>query len=447
MAKQPELNWPASKVELWPLKDIIPYHQNARHHSDAQVDLIAKSMLADGVTAPILVDESGSIIYGHGRRAAAIKNGFEKYPVSIAKGWSEEQKRAVRIKDNSLALMATWNEELLRGELNDLSKAGYDMPLLGFDNISLVTFMANVPSGGTDPEDTPELPRDPVSRLGDMWTIGAHRILCGDSTVEKDVQRVLKQDVPRLMVTDQPYGVDYDADWRNEPQRADSMRRTKIAKAIGTVQNDDKADWSGAWRFFSGDVAYVWHGGLRASEAEQSLIRAGFAIRAQIIWNKSTAVIGRGHYHWKHEACWYAVRQGKQANWSGDTKQNTMWDIERPHHHDGEHSTQKPVECMRRPIQNNSRPGEFVYDPFLGSGTTAIAASELNRWCLGIEINPAYVDVAVERLQAFMKMDAKLVGENRTYAQIAAARKKAPAKKAGATPKKTGAKNRQVAAE
>lgn len=430
--KQAESNWPAAKVEMRPLERIIPYHKNALTHSDEQVNLIARSMVDDGVIAPILVDEAGVIIYGHGRRLAALKNSFTHYPVSIAQGWSEEQKRAVRIKDNALARMSSWNEQLLRGELNDLSKAGYDMPLLGFDNVQLVTFMANVPSGGSDREAAPEPPRDPVSRAGDVWTIGQHRILCGDATVKKDVQRLLKSDVPNLMVTDQPYGVDYDAEWRNEPHRATSMRRTKIAKSVGTVQNDDKADWSEAWGLFPGDVAYVWHGGLRASESEHSLARAGFVIRAQIIWNKSTAVISRGHYHWKHEACWYAVRDGKQASWSGDSKQNTVWDIERPKQLDTEHSTQKPVDCMRRPIQNNSQPGAFVYDPFLGSGTTAVAASELNRWCLGIEIKPAFVDVAVERLQAFMKVDAKLAGDGRTYAAIARDRKKAPAKKPGA---------------
>jgi len=177
-----EVVWPAATVRMWPLEQIIPYGKNPRQHSPEQVDLIAKSMLEDGVTSPILVDEEGVIIYGHGRRMAAEKNGFTKYPVIVAKGWSDQQKRAYRIKDNSLALLSTWSTDLLRVELGELSAAGYDMPLLGFDDVQLVSFMS-VPSGA-DPEVTPEPPVKPVSQTGDLWLLGAKVKCpkCGKST-------------------------------------------------------------------------------------------------------------------------------------------------------------------------------------------------------------------------------------------------------------------------
>ncbi len=446
MAKSLETNWPASKVELWPLENIIPYHQNARQHSEAQIELIAQSMLTDGVTAPILVDESGSIIYGHGRRAAALKNGFTKYPVAVARGWSEDQKRAVRLKDNQLAALSTWDEGLLRGELNALSKAGYDMPLLGFGDAQLVTFMAMPPAAATDPDDAPEPPANPVARAGDIWLMGKHRLLCGDSTSEAAVKALLGDDVPNLMVTDQPYGIDYDANWRIEAgRRHASMNRPKNDRgAIGKVENDSRADWREAWDLFPGNVAYVWTSDLRARESIEGLAASGFEICAQIIWTKNAIVVGRGDYHFQHEPCWYAVRKGKRHNWTGDRSQSTVWQIDKPQKSETGHSTQKPVECMRRPIQNNSKPGDYVYEPFCGSGTTIIAAEMMNRYCLGIELNPAYVDVAVERWQAFTEREATLAGDGRTYAEIARARKKAPAKKAGAAPK-AGDKKRQRA--
>jgi DNA modification methylase len=428
--KAMEESWPASKTELWALERIIPYPGNPRQHSPEQVDLIAGSMKDDGVTSPILVDEEGVIIYGHGRRLAAEKNAFAKYPVVVARGWSEEQKRAYRIKDNSYALLSTWSPELLRIELSELSLAGYEMPLLGFDDVQLVSFLS-VPNGA-DPEATPEPPVKPISRVGDLWQLGKHRILCGDSTKTEDVERVLDGKKPHLMVTDPPYGVEYDANWRNEAgrtlnggfQRLRSGKADKPigARAIGKVENDDQSDWREAWSLFPGNVAYCWHAGRHASSVDLSFRSVGFEVRAQIIWNKGRMVIGRGDYHWAHEPCWYLVRKGATGAWSGDRKQTTMWDIEHRASETG-HSTQKPIECMRRPIQNNSKPGNYVYEPFAGSGTTIIAAEMMNRYAIAIEINPAYVDVCIERWQTFAKAEAVLAGDGRTFAEITKARK------------------------
>jgi DNA modification methylase len=216
------------------------------------------------------------------------------------------------------------------------------------------------------------------------------------------------------MVTDPPYGVDYDPAWRHRAGVNKSSRG-------GKVRNDERADWEAGWALFPGSIAYVWHGALHATTVAESLVRHGFTVRAQIIWAKERLVIGRGDYHWQHEPCWYAVR--KKGNWTGDRKQTTLWtiasggqDIETAH------GTQKPVECMRRPLLNNSEPGQAVYDPFLGSGTTLIAAETTGRVCFALELDPLYVDVAVRRWQSFTGNAATLLADDRTFDAVAAGR-------------------------
>jgi DNA modification methylase len=189
------------------------------------------------------------------------------------------------------------------------------------------------------------------------------------------------------MVTDPPYGVKYDPAWRKRAGLSDSSR-------MGRVANDDRMDWREAWQLFPGDVAYVWHAGLFAAATASHLEDSGFEIRSQIIWRKPTFPISRGHYHWQHEPCWYAVRQGASAGWIGDRSQTTVWDIAWRSEAKTDHGTQKPVECMARPIRNHEG---NVYEPFGGSGTTLIAAEQLARRCTAIEIEPAYCDVVVMR--------------------------------------------------
>jgi DNA modification methylase len=380
---------------------------------------------------------------------AAEKNAFERYPVVVARGWSEEKKRAYRIKDNSLALLSTWSTDLLRVELTELSNAGYDMPLLGFAGAQLVSFMS-MPSGA-DPERTPDLPKKPASRLGDLWVMGKHRILCGDSTNADDVAKVLADHKPNLTVTDPPYGVNYDPMWREglgrdvdgKAQRVTSGKTVNQfrANATGLVKNDDRADWRAAWELFPGDVIYAWSASLHSGVVQFSLEAANFFARAQIIWNKQTMVFGRGDYHWKHEPCWYAVRKGATAKWAGDRKQTTVWDIQNHNPMGGNrdeeqtgHGTQKPIECMKRPIENSSKPGDYVYEPFAGSGTTIIAAAMTNRYCLAIELDPAYVDLIVNRWQDFAKGEATLEGDGRTFAEVAKARLKGSGKAGGKKP-------------
>jgi DNA modification methylase len=261
---------------------------------------------------------------------------------------------------------------------------------------------------------------------------GGHRLLCGDATVATDVERVLDGGKPHLMVTDPPYGVNYDPAWRNEAGRAldGSVQRLSSgkahvplgARALGKVENDDRADWTEAWALFPGAVVYVWHAGTKAGIVQHSLESCGFETRAQIIWDKQRLVISRGHYHPQHEPCWYAVRKGATGHWAGDRKQSTVWDIPKNMKSETGHGTQKPVECMKRPIENNSSPGQAVYEPFSGSGTTIIAAEMTGRRTHAIEVAARYVDVAVRRWSKFTGRQALLDGDGRSFEQVAAQR-------------------------
>ena len=228
-------------------------------------------------------------------------------------------------------------------------------------------------------------------------------------TVATDVELLLGDVKPQLMVTDPPYGVEYDPGWRNKAGAA-------ATKRTGKVLNDDRADWREAWALFPGDVTYVWHGALHATTVADSLEASGFNIRSQFIWAKDRLVLSRGDYHWQHEPCLYAVKKTGKGHWAGDRKQTTLWQIaNKDQDVETVHGTQKPVECMRRPILNNSSQGQAVYEPFMGSGTTLIAAETTGRVCYGIELNPAYVDVAVQRWQQFTGKHAVLEGAGTSF--------------------------------
>ena len=403
-------SWPADQVERCPVAGLVPYARNARTHSDLQIMQIAASIREWGWTTPVLVDEQGTIIAGHGRVLAAQRLGLEDVPVVVARGWSEAKIRAYVLADNKLAENAGWDEALLRIELDDLATLGFDIPLLGFTESEVAALTGSNP-GLTDPDaEAGEPPVDPITQPGDVWQLGRHRLICGDSTKPEDVARVLDGAKPHLMVTDPPYGVEYDAGWRNKVVMIKGEEPGAHGGfALGKVKNDGIVDWRAVWTLFPGDVAYVWHAGVYAPKVAESLGMCGFDLRSQIIWAKSQLLISRGHYHWQHEPCWYAVREGATGHWQGDRTQTTLWQIDKPQKSETGHSTQKPVECMRRPIENNSAAGEAVYDPFVGSGTTIIAAEMTGRTAYAIEIDPGYCDVAVERWQAFTGEKAKRV--------------------------------------
>ncbi len=398
------------------------------------MEQIAASISAFGFASPILVGTDGKIIAGEGRFRAAQTLGMRKVPVIKLGHLSEVQRRALAIADNQLALNAAWDEQMLREQLAALKDQNFDLQILGFDDLELARQLADHEATGlTDEDEVPAIPIAPVSRPGDLWLLRSgqrreHRLLCGDATASQDALRLLTgQQPPILMVTDPPYGVDLKPEWR---EQAGLNPRTRQG---GKVANDNRIDWSEAWALFPGDVAYLWHAGIHAGEVARGLQSCGFEIRSQIIWVKQHFAISRGAYHWRHEPCWYAVRKGESGRWLGDRKQTTVWEVSNLNPFGGSstdenevtgHSTQKPVEIMRRPLLNHTRLGEACYDPFLGSGSTLIAAETCGRICYGMEIDPRYVDVAVLRWQRFTGKQAVLDGDRRTFDEIARARRR-----------------------
>jgi DNA modification methylase len=431
-----------------PIDDLIPYAANARTHSPEQIEQIAASIKKFGFTNSILLDGKNGIICGHGRVKAASLIGMVMVPTIELAHLSDAQKRAYIIADNKLALNAGWDEDLLKLELGALLEDGFDLELIGFSDDELNWILNDPTQGLTDPDAVPPLQEVAISQPGDVWLLGKHRLVCGDCTDLAVVNQALNGVKPHLMVTDPPYGVEYDPTWRIGAHKA-------TGGAMGKVLNDDRADWREAWALFPGNVAYVWHGGLYCAVVAESLAAVGLVMRSQIIWVKNRAVLSRGNYHWQHETAlyaqkpdtddnWrfgddhevfaYAVRAGSPAQWNGSRKQTTVWFIDTVKNDTG-HSTQKPVECMRRPIENNSSPGQAIYDPFSGSGTTLIAAEQTGRCCHAIELNPYYVDVAIRRWQAFVGNEAIHEETGRTFAECELAgtrarKKSARAKKA-----------------
>ncbi len=425
-----------AKVQLRKLSTIKPDPNNARVHAPEQIDQIKASILRFGFTSPLIVDDviragngryaaaqaiydAGGTIHlapGPDRGGAAIPAGT--VPVLDVTGWTEEERTAYALADNRIAENATWDEARLKEQLAGLVAMDFDIPVIGFDEQAVLELLAAPPPAG-DPDVVPEEPAEPVSALGDVWILGEHRIVCGSSTDPDTVKAVLAGEKPHLMVTDPPYGVEYDASFRNGILRENGT--VVGARAVGKVLNDDRADWREAWALFRGDVAYVWHAGVHAETVSASLRAVGMEIRSQIIWAKQHLAIGRGDYHWQHEPCWYAVRKGRPGHYDGGRKQTTLWQIDKPQRSETGHSTQKPVACMRRPIENNSKRGDAIYEPFSGSGTTIIAAELSGRRCYAIELHPPYVDVAVLRWQRLTGGTARLEGGG-TFAEVAAER-------------------------
>ena len=407
-------------LEMWAIDRVKPYDKNPRTIPDKAVQKVVGSLRQLGFQKPIVVDEAGVVIAGHVVLKAAQQAGFPRVPVLIS-NLDAKAAKAYRLADNRTAQETDWLEDLLKDELTALDDEGFDLSSIGFDDRELQKLLSDDEEAARA-EETPEPPVNPVSVLGDVWLLGNHRILCGDSTKADDVDKVLNGVKPHLMVTDPPYGVNYDPTWRDEAGGQFGDGKTKMR---GKVENDDRADWTETWTLFPGNIAYVWHGGLHSGAVMESLVNAGFKARAQIIWVKPHFIMSRGDYHWQHEPCWYVVRD--KGNWTGDRSQTTVWQIAgmNPAGRTRDaadvksvHGTQKPVECMRRPIMNNSSPGQAVYEPFSGSGTTIIAGEMTGRHVYAIELNPAYVDVAVKRWQDFTGGKAIHEATGKTYEEL-----------------------------
>lgn len=382
-------------IETLPIGDLMPYANNARTHSPEQVAQIAASIREFSFTNPVLIDREGGIVAGHGRVMAAQSLGLVSVPCLRVDWLTEAQKRAYVLADNRLALNAGWDEALLATELRALEAEDFDLSLIGFGDDELADLLFEAPIAQNDEDDVPEAPETPVTKLGDVWVLGKHRIMCGDSTNAEQVKTLLGGGVPHLMVTDPPYGIEYDP-----------TRTSDNPNKAGKVLNDDRADWREAWALFPGDVAYVWHASMFTHLVLESLEACGFEHRAMIIWAKDRFTFGRGHYQWQHEPAWYAVKKGATGHWNGDRTQATVWSIKSREDGGHGHGTQKPIECMKRPIENNSKVGDSIYEPFSGSGTTLIAAEQTGRRCYAMELSEKYVDVAVIRWQKFTGQQA-----------------------------------------
>ena len=391
-------SWFADKIEQWPTAKLLPYARNARTHSDDQVAQIAASIAEFGFTNPILAGSDGVIVAGHGRLAAAQKLGLAVVPVVVLDHLSATQRRALVIADNRIAENAGWDDAMLRIEIASLQDDNFDVSLTGFDADALAELMAGDEPDGegeTDDDAVPEVSETPVSRPGDVWLLGGHRLLCGDSTVAESYDRVLDGEPVDMVFTDPPYNVNY------ANSAKDKMRGKDRA-----ILNDNLGD--GFYDFLlaalTPTIAHC-RGGIYVamSSSELDVLQAAFRAAGGkwstfIIWAKNTFTLGRADYQRQYEPILYGWPEGAQRHWCGDRDQGDVWNIKKPQKNDL-HPTMKPVELVERAIRNSSRPGNVVLDPFGGSGTTLIAAEKSGRLARLIELDPKYVDVIVRRWQ------------------------------------------------
>lgn len=384
-----------------PVGDLIGYDKNARTHSAKQIEEIAQSIKNFGFNDPIEIGEDNVIISGHARLAAALKLGLEEVPVIIHSHMDAKHRKAYILAANRIAMSSSWDDNLLQEEMFDLHQNDFDLSLTGFtgEEINDILNPELLEDGLVDADECDGVEEEVISKEGDVWILGDHRLMCGSSTVATDVEKLLNGQSPNTMITDPPYGVKYEADWR-----ADAKGRKKTAREeTSNLMNDDQADWYDAYVLFPGSVAYVWHASAFTDVVMDGLRRAGFEVKQQIIWNKNVHALSRSDYHWKHEPCWYAVKKGAERNWLGGRTQMTVWDVATVMSEKDKtsHPTQKPVEIYTRSINHHTNPGEYIYDPFGGSGTLIIACEKSMRRALTMELDPKFCDVIVRRWQKF----------------------------------------------
>lgn len=404
-------NRPATSLRA--LTDLSPDPHNANRGTDRGRDALERSLREYGAGRAVLIDRHGCVIAGNKTVEQAKKLNM---PLRVVETdgthliavqrldldlRTDGSAKALAIADNRIGqLDLEWDVDMLK----QLHADGLDLSAF-WTASEFETLFAESRAGLTDENAVVE-PGPTDIQVGELFILGSHRLLCGDATCAADVTRLLDGAAPVLMATDPPYGVNYDPTWRH---RANPGQRT----AVGRVTNDDRASWTAAWTLFPGAIAYVWHAALKATLVAADLETAGFTLRSQIIWNKTHFALSRGDYHWGHEPAWYAVR-GK-GQWRGDRRQTTVWDVPNLNPFGGTnvgenattgHGTQKPVRLFEIPMTNHTAPGETVYDPFCGSGSTLIAGEKLGRPCFAMEIDPRYVQVAVTRWEAYTGLTA-----------------------------------------
>jgi len=424
------------KVQWWPTGKLILYSRNSRKIPERAIDKVAASIKEFGWRQAIVVDKDGVIICGHTRLLAAKKLGLKQVPIHVADNLTPAQVKAYRLMDNRSHEETEWDLELLGPELEELHALDFDLELTGFDPHEIDDFLSD-PDVDDRANLVPPVPEHPTTKPGDLWLCGKHRILCGDATAPDDVARLCGKSAPLVLITDPPYGISLDSEWRDRaglnqhgPAEPSYMKRRIQGHTQTSISGDTIADWSPAFELVpSLQVAYLWHASMYTREVLNGLERIGFVNFQQIIWRKTVPAFTRTHYFFQHEPCWYARK--KNAPWYGKKGGGnvTVWDAASPKMIMGgskeekfDHPTQKPLELMRRPILNHTKRGAVVYDPFLGSGTTLMAAEVTERVCYGIDIDPRYADVAVLRWQQYTGQQATLEGDGRTFGEIKADR-------------------------
>ena len=392
----------ALKVDLIPIEKVIPYAKNPRRN-EAAIAKVAGSIKEFGFRQPIVVDSEMVVIAGHTRLEAARSLGIANVPVHIAEGLSKSQIKAYRIADNRVAQEAEWDLDLLKIELSELRDEEFDLSETGFDEDELNDLLAEaVAEGLTDEDAIPEPPEEPITKLGDIWILGKHRLMCGDSTSIDHLEKLCNGRQVDMWLTDPPYNVAYEG-------------KTKDAL---TIKNDSMSD--DTFRQFlrdaytaadavmkAGAVFYIWHADSEGYNFRGAAQDAGWKVRQCLIWKKSTMVMGRQDYHWKHEPCLYGWKEGAGHLWAADRKQTTILEFDKPSRN-GEHPTMKPVALFEYQMLNNTKGGDIVLDSFGGSGTTLVAAEKNGRVAYLMELDPKYCDVIVKRWEQFTGKKARL---------------------------------------
>lgn len=371
------------------VSELIPYVRNARTHSEAQVSQIAASIREFGFLSPILVAEDNTILAGHGRLAAALKLGLKKVPCVKENHLTETQKRAYIIADNKLSLNAGWDSELLAVELSELEGADFNLDLLGFDEAELSSiFDADKDVSDDDFDVEKELEEPCFSKTGDMWTLGKHRVICGDATKLETFKTLLEDTKVNLVVTDPPYNVNYEG-------------------SAGKIKNDNMEDDKFYQFLFNSFVnmeqamaddasIYVFHADTEGLNFRKAFQDAGFYLSGCCIWKKPSLVLGRSPYQWQHEPCLYGWKKKGKHKWYAGRKETSVWEFEKSKKN-ADHPTMKPIALLAYPIKNSSMTNSLVLDPFAGSGSTLIACEQTGRVCYAIELDEKYCDVIVKR--------------------------------------------------
>lgn len=371
------------------VSELIPYVRNARTHSEAQVSQIAASIREFGFLSPILVAEDNTILAGHGRLAAALKLGLKKVPCVKENHLTETQKRAYIIADNKLSLNAGWDNELLAVELSELEGADFNLDLLGFDEAELSSiFDADKDVSDDDFDVEKELEEPCFSKTGDMWTLGKHRIICGDATKLETYKTLLENTKVNLVVTDPPYNVNYEG--AAGKIKNDNMENDKFYQFLfNSFVNMEQAMTDDA-------SIYVFHADTEGLNFRKAFQDAGFYLSGCCIWKKPSLVLGRSPYQWQHEPCLYGWKKKGKHKWYAGRKETSVWEFEKSKKN-ADHPTMKPIALLAYPIKNSSMTNSLVLDPFAGSGSTLIACEQTGRICYAIELDEKYCDVIVKR--------------------------------------------------